>query len=213
MRPLLLALMIPVLLPLQEGGGAPVEAPPTAGWHRDPDCRLVFFATLEGLYGDGVPNEVVDLVLGEPSKASDGVKRCFVFRCELCHAVYDAFALYRRRPAFHGGDRDTFGDWKPDPDLLKRLRSEEAQVRVFAMGALVQPWIRRKLLTLKLDAAAAEAMVQRLGDLVARGRKLTHEHREKDPAYAQWQFYGACQACEAIDTASRILQEDAKPLP
>ena len=52
--------------------GAPASGSPgetatkskTADWYRDADCRMVFFTVLEGLYEDGIPQEVVDLVIG-----------------------------------------------------------------------------------------------------------------------------------------------------
>ena len=74
-------------------------------------CQFVFFAVLEGLYRDGVQNEVVDAIIGLAPKQGEQVKTHFVFRCELCHATYEAFKAYRQRPMFmNAKGASTFGD-------------------------------------------------------------------------------------------------------
>ena len=91
---------------------APVPTPvPTAEWRNDPACQLIFFAVLEGLYRDGVPDTVVDLVVPPKSELDTNVKHCFVFRCPMCHAAYEAFVLYKNRQGFQGSGekKSTFG--------------------------------------------------------------------------------------------------------
>ena len=183
---------------------------PTANWHQNADCRLVFFATLEGLYEDGIPNDVVDLVLGRDSKLSNGVKHDFVFRCELCHAVYDAFALYRQRPRFNGSEADTFKAGAIDATLRKRLSSEVARTRVFAMGELVQPWVKRKLLALNISDEDKKELMVRLMSLVSKGISLGRKALMTDPEYKGWPGYGGCQACEAVKTVSTMIYENKK---
>ncbi len=184
----------------------PPAISPTSEWYKDADCRLVFHAVLEGLYADGVPTDVVDLVIGKPATLAEPVKRCFVFRCDLCHAVYEAFAVYQRRPAFNGGGGvDTFGKVEIDASVKKALASDTPQSRVYAMGALVQPWIKRKLFALRMEDAEKRALMQRLMDLVQKGSQRFSEGRAKDPAYADWMFYGSCQACEAVKTVSEAM--------
>ena len=182
---------------------------PTAGWFNDPDCRLVFFATLEGLYEDGIPTAVVDLIIGTDSKLSNKVKHNFVFQCELCHAVYEAFVLYQRRQTFNGSKVDTFKDGEVDPQLVKSLRSGNARTRVYAMGSLVQPWIKRKVLNLDMDDAGQRALMDRLHDLAKKGYALMDKHRRDDPEYgADWLFYDSCQACKAIKTVAEMLDDE-----
>jgi len=178
---------------------------PTADWYKDPLCQMIFFTTLEGLYRDGVSTEVVDLILGKESKLENKVKHDFVFRCKLCHAVYEAFALYRRRQTFSGSAADTFGAKKVDPKLLEALRSKEARTRVFAMGSFVQPWIKAKLHTLDLSVEDKTRLMKGLINLADEGKRLTQEHRKSDPDYFDWRFYGACQACRAIETVARTM--------
>ena len=49
---------------IQTENGLPLPSlqPPTQEWRSDAACQIVFFAVLEGLYTDGVPDEVVDLI-------------------------------------------------------------------------------------------------------------------------------------------------------
>ncbi len=188
--------------------GQDTVIPATADWYKDPDCRLVFFATLEGLYENGISNEVVDLVLGRQGEGKDPVKTNFIFRCELCHAVYDAFSLYRTRPAFHGTKIDSFKKGVVEEQILLDLQSEIARTRVYAMGSLIQPWIKSKLLSLSLDDEAKKSLRDRLIVLAQKGSELTFDRRKNDPDYGDdWGFYGACQACEAVNTVSRLLPE------
>ena len=87
-------------------------------WQKEEMCQFVFFAVLEGLYRDGIQNEIVDAIIGEKIlKKDDKVKTHFVFRCKLCHATYEAFRTYRNRPAFmQTKGASTFGK---GADLLK----------------------------------------------------------------------------------------------
>src|SRR3954454_17052964 len=88
------------------------EAKPGGDWKEDPASRMVFFAVLEGLYTDGVSSEAVDGIIGKKTKDGKGdIKATFVIECPLCHPVYEAFCLYRQRPAFSGekGTKDTLG--------------------------------------------------------------------------------------------------------
>lgn len=128
-------------------GASAQETSATCDWHKDSDCRLVFHAVLEGLYEDGVPTAIVERILGAQDRDEEHPMRCFVFRCKLCHAVYEAMALYRRRPAFNGGGgADTFGVFASDPAQAKLLANSDTGLGSLDMGKLIQPWIKRKLL-------------------------------------------------------------------
>jgi hypothetical protein len=65
------------------------------------------------------------------------------------------------------------------------------------------------LLELQMDEKEKEAFIERMTALVTRGKKLTHEARANDPDYkdAGWDFYGSCQACEAVETATKIIKK------
>lgn len=170
-------------------------------WREDPLCQFVFFAVLEGLYRDGVQNEVVDLVLGkdlEPLKEEEEIKRNFVFQCELCHATYEAFKTYRARPAFaNSAGQSTFGKGVPG-DHLTKLKHDDAATRVIAMGDLVRPWIQQRVVTHRLTEEEQAAMKKEFNVYLKKGAaKLEQLKKEPNSVYVDWIFYGTCQACEA----------------
>ncbi|HYE19935.1 MAG TPA: hypothetical protein VEA69_15910 [Tepidisphaeraceae bacterium] len=181
--------------------------PPSAKWRTDPACQLVFFAVLEGLYTDGVPDEAVNLIV-PPDAGGDGVKHSFVFRCPLCHAAYEAFVLYQNRTAFNGSGekRSTMGG-AFDPKVLEGLKSKEVRTRVYTMGAMIRPWIERRMRMTQMGEAEQKALLKRLLDYAAEGDKLFRTLRaEPGSVYREWMFYGGCQACEAAQhVGSKML--------
>jgi hypothetical protein len=178
----------------------------TADWHKDADSRLAFFATLEGLYRDGISTEVANLIAGMNTDLDSKVKRNFVFQCKLCHAVYEAFVLYSRRQQFLGSKANTFNDGKiVDAKLLESLRSEDPYIRVNAMGKLVQPWMKRKLLSLNMEKKEKLALMNRLMKLVKEGSRKFSKIRS-DPIYAGWSGYWSCQACNAVKTVAGSIR-------
>ncbi|MEI6535826.1 MAG: hypothetical protein WCN98_10835 [Verrucomicrobiaceae bacterium] len=168
-------------------------------WQNDPLCQFVFFAVLEGLYRDGVQNEVIDLLIGEPEKEKGAkIKSCFVFRCELCHATYEAFRAYRSRPVFQSADNQTTFGKGIDPSIIIKLKSEDAGTRVYAMGGLVRPWITRRIEETRKTDEEKKAMKKEFERFATDGGKMLDKHKaDKDPLYLDWNFYGTCQACEA----------------
>lgn len=168
-------------------------------WQDDPLCQFVFFAVLEGLYRDGVQNEIVDLIIGEPIKnEEEKVKSMFVFRCELCHATYEAFRTYRARPVFKQTNaQSTFGKGV-DPKMIESLKSTEARDRVYAMGGLVRPWIMHRIEETRKTDEEKKAMQEEFFKYLNEGEQLLSDLQDaKDPHYLDWYFYGVCQACEA----------------
>jgi hypothetical protein len=174
----------------------------TVVWQNDEMCQFVFFAVLEGLYRDGIDNDVVDAVLGDIRKVKDDdtgkLKTHFVFRCELCHATYEAFRAYRERPTFmQSGGKSTFGEGKTDAKIVADLRSEEADVRVYAMGKLVRPWITHRIEETRKTDEEKNKMKERFNKFADEGGKLLSDLKQNDELYLDWNFYGSCQACEA----------------
>ena len=189
------------LFAVAPGVSAPQDPKPVVSrWQDDPACRMVFFAVLEGLYTDGVPNEVVDLIT---PKEGDAVRHSFVVECPLCHPVLEAFRLYQSRRPFAQDKGDTFGKMEVKPELLTALKSDSVFTRIQAMGRLVQPWIERRLALMRLDA---KEMAEWKAKLLARakegGELFDRLKREKGSTYEKdWQFYAGCQACEAVERA------------
>ena len=168
-------------------------------WQKEEMCQFVFFAVLEGLYRDGIQNEIVDAIIGDKIvKKENKVKTHFVFRCKLCHATYEAFRTYRNRPAFmQTKEASTFGKGV-DLNGLKKLRSNDARTRIYAMGALVRPWIMHRIKETRKTAEEKTAMKKQFEKYAQEGADLLKTHkRAKDGFYLDWSFYGSCQACEA----------------
>lgn len=189
--------------------------PPSDEWRNDPACQMVFFAVLEGLYVDGVPDEAVDLIVPPKTDLDTNLKRCFVFRCPLCHAAYEAFVLYQRRQAFNGtGEKkSTFGK-NFDRKIIEELKSDQPHIRVFAMGRLIRPWIDRKLNTMNLDETQKAALLKKLLAYAGEGDRLFREYKH-DPKsiYIEWQFYGGCQACEAAKSVAESMRSQPAKEP
>lgn len=65
----------------------------------DPDLnRVLFFATLEGLCEEGIPDEAVKAVLAQDEK---GRYRHFVYACPVCSPVLEGFRAYAMRDKFY----------------------------------------------------------------------------------------------------------------
>jgi hypothetical protein len=131
--------------------GSPVAqdpAPAAAEPRRKVDMgHEIFYATLEGLYVDGVDNGTVDRVLA----ADDGEWQHFVYGCPTCIYVLEAFRHYRARPDFvsfkHGGN--TWGKGLSDAER-RAFRSDDLKVRLQALHELVQSWLDRRMDLLRL---------------------------------------------------------------
>jgi hypothetical protein len=185
------------------------EPPP--GWHADPVCQTVFFAVLEGLYTDGVPDRVVDAVVPRnPKDGANPVKTSFVVHCPLCQPVYEAFALYQKRPAFAGdAKRSAFGKGI-EPELDKQLVSPDPKTRLTALKVLVQRWVGRRLTAMRLTDAEKAEWTAKLAARSGEGRGLLSKLLGTDPAYTGWSLYWGCAACNGTTAASREVQAERK---
>ena len=193
---LTLGLCLPLLA---QNKPKPDAAKRNVEWQKEEMCQFVFFAVLEGLYRDGIQNEIVDAIIGEKIvKKENKVKTHFVFRCKLCHATYEAFRTYRNRPAFmQTKGASTFGKGA-DLALLKQLGSKDARTRIYSMGALVRPWIMHRIKETRKTPEEKTAMKKQFEKYALEGADLLKTHkRAKDGFYLDWSFYGSCQACEA----------------
>ena len=114
--------------------------------------QLVFFAVLEGLYEDGVSTDDVDRILAvDPKTKAWRFEEHFVYGCPLCMPAFDAMALYRSRPVFHGrkDSADTFGPGL-EPALKKKLESAQKSDQLEAIQTLVNRWVGRRLDSMRL---------------------------------------------------------------
>ena len=142
-------------------------------------ARFLFAAMLEGLYTDGVKNDIVDMVL----RRSDDVRpelagspMHFVPACPVCTPAYDAFRVYRgrevllsmqkKKAAKREHAKDTFGQGLSN-EMRERILSDDVEKRLTAMAELTQRWVDRRLRSMRLTADERAAWQRQL----ALGRK------------------------------------------
>lgn len=116
--------------------------------HFDDTYQFIFFATLEGLYRDGVSAADVESLL---ATKKDGGYLNFIYTCPICMPVEGAIETYKLRPRidhlkrgnFQTRER-TFGFGLP-PEISAALKSEKASIRLAAVNNLVSKWISYRL--------------------------------------------------------------------
>lgn len=108
--------------------------------------RFIFFAVLEGLYEDGVPEATVTRILER--RANEGFYVHFVYACPICGPTVDAFRAYSRRQDFHYGwkqpDSAYLGGPLP-PDLLQALENPDVSTFRNGLERLVQRFLNRRM--------------------------------------------------------------------
>ena len=123
-------------------------------WKKDPVCRAVYDAVLQGLYRDRVSDEIVTNIVGKQAPQNDRktlrqrMKRSFVLDCPLCEPTFAAFLAYQSRKS----DRipnSTSGISKRAPGLTatlqRKLLSDDTETRLRGLAPLVQQWVLVKL--------------------------------------------------------------------
>jgi hypothetical protein len=194
--------------------GEPVPAkkasPPAKSaddWKKDPVCRMVFFAVLEGLYTDGVSRQAVDSVVGGTKGSAGEIRQTFVIECPLCHPVYEAFRAYQQRPAFRGKG-DTLGKGL-EAKLERGLRDKGLRTRQGALQTLVHRWVQRRLAEMRLSAEEKRDWAMRLEERSRQGDALLARLKVTDRWYGGW-GYGFCAACRGCTAACGELKSSPK---
>ncbi|MFN0009870.1 MAG: hypothetical protein ACKVXR_18410 [Planctomycetota bacterium] len=137
----------------QSASPAETKAPPRPAAFAPESTGLyeehIFFAVLEGLYHDGVSNEVVDRIIVKDEVS--GYPANFVWACPACMPAYNAFVVYRARPTFVGEKvpRDTFGPGLA-PAKVERLTAVDLPVAQAALEELIASWMDRRMESLRL---------------------------------------------------------------
>ena len=171
---------------------------------EEPDVRAfdyhqeIFFAVLEGLYLDGVPNEAVDILLA----TENGWPAHFVKGCPICMPAIDALSVYRARPPFaNKAFTDTFGAGLTE-EQLGELRSPDRMRRLNTVTTLVERWIERRLRARRLTeaerAAWQNAMEERRKKgmaILARERRRAQDLDQAAPAL-EMQRCAFCDGCQ-----------------
>jgi hypothetical protein len=132
------------------GEGAKARFP-----ERDPSLdRFLFFATLEGLCEDSMPDDAVKAALEKDAK---GRYRNFVYACPVCSPVVEAFRAYAMRWEFYFSRKgDPLTPWtgadNPSPvaDIAARLAGADPGARGAALHDFVGRCVERRLERLRL---------------------------------------------------------------
>ena len=216
MRTLLLAALA-LAAGATTAGGEPAK--PKAGpakvadWKADPACRLVFHAVLEGLYEDGVTDDVVNNIVPPDKAGREKMRRSFVLGCPLCQPVFEAFCAYQSRPKFSDGGREaTFGKGLPEA-VKKGLLSDTLSTRLIALRGPVRGWVEARLRSMKLTAQERQRWWEEIAARSGQGAAALAAHRAADPWYKGWSGYWGCAACKGSEDAARSLLREPEAAP
>lgn len=178
-------------------------------WDRHGTMELIFFATLEGLYADGVGDDVVDAVIPPAADAPGGraFRESFVYSCPLCHPAFEAFRLYANREPFYGikpGGQDTFSGSLPE-SIERRLLSDDSAERRAALQELIQRWVSRRLDLMRLtveERADWEKRILAAREDGARAMEKARSESTTDEALAGWK---SCAICDGSANACSLV--------
>lgn len=199
---------------IQEHGdhSQPTSNEDTVAWKDDPVCQMVFFAVLEGLYSQGVSDEVVESIVGPKCDTSDAdkmrerIKRSFVLECPLCQPTFEAFVAYQSRPRFSdGSNADNFGSGF-EQSMKERLLSDRLQTRLEALKVFVQDCVSKKLAHVDMSEEEFADWGGRVMKRAQEGKQQLIGLTRSEESYQQWGIYWGCAACNGSRDA---VQEKA----
>ncbi|MBI5092115.1 MAG: hypothetical protein HZB26_06670 [Candidatus Hydrogenedentes bacterium] len=187
--------------PPEADSASPKDA---ASWTTDPVSQMVFFAVLEGLYSDGVTNDIIDFIIPQkPATKKPDYTASFIYTCPLCEPTLEAMRVYGARPVFLGfrpPAPNTFGPGV-DEHTREQLASPARGEREEALQRLLEKWVRRRMDTMRLtDAERAEWQGKFEAGRKA-GLERLKEFQEKGSfggTYTEWK---RCAACDGIVAA------------
>ncbi len=193
------------LAPLTQPGGqkdrpAQSAAPEARAFGLQETRHTIFYAVLEGLYADGVSNDVVDVVLAlDPAAEGEtAYPSNFVWGCPICMPAYDAFRVYRARPkltAYKGeGEIDTWGAGLA-PEMTERITSKSQSVRQAAIEELVARWIGARMDLMRLTDSERRNLQHVLEDGRKQGMVMLKDLRAAG-AGASYSTMKTCPFCE-----------------
>ena len=146
----------------------PTNNPPR-NWPESRSSQLIFFAVLEGLYRDGVPNSDVDLII-PPGKDGGATftPEHFVYACPLCHPAFEALRLYRQRQEFFGL-KARINEFGPglSGEIAAQVRNPDPTQRRQAVEKLISRWVSERLEMMRLTKDEREAITRE----IEQGRK------------------------------------------
>ncbi|MEE3367867.1 MAG: hypothetical protein VX346_00845 [Planctomycetota bacterium] len=181
-------------------------------WEKDPVCKAVYDAVLQGLYRDRVSDEIVTNIVGKQAAKNDRktlrerMKRSFVLDCPLCEPTFAAFLAYQSRKS----DRipkSTRGVSKRAPGLTatlqKKLLSNDTETRLRGLAPVVQQWVLVKLKS-KTVITPVEILKwkKRVEQKSNQGKSKLLSLMKNTKDYRQWSPYWGCAACNGSRDAT-----------
>ena len=165
----------------------------------DPVHRTIFHAVLEGLYEDGVPTALVDVMLEKDPES--GLPMHLVYSCPICDPALDALAVYRARVSWHYKKprNDTFGTGLP-ADAAADFRSGDRKRQFAAMQTCVERWIGNRLALMRLTEAERDRWQEAL---VVRRKKGVANMKELQRSSGAYADQGACPVCDGANGACK----------
>lgn len=185
-------------------------------WRDDPICQMVFFAVLEGLYSQGVSDEVVESIVGpkcdpdDSEKMRERLKRSFVVDCPLCQPTFEAFIAYQSRPHFSDGSGASNFGKGVDESLKQQLLSDDLHNRLHALKDFVQASISKKLAHVDMSEEQFADWGQRVMARAGEGKSQLFELIKDDKHYQDWGVYWGCAACNGSRDAVKEWESESK---
>lgn len=190
-----------------------VEKKPAAvtDWKSDPACKLVFFAVLQGLYEDGVGDDVVNSIVPADKKGAEKMRHSFVLDCPLCLPAYEAFCAYQARPRFFGEDKPAaLGKGLPE-EVVTGLLSKNLAGRLITLRGPIKKWVEARLVSMKLSESERQKWWLEIAARSGQGKTTLNALKAKDEWYKNWSGYWGCAACLGSEDACRELQRSPAP--
>lgn len=173
------------------------------GWTAPTDAdfkRFVFFAVLEGLFEQGLPDTTVDRLLQRD--AMSGQPFLFVYGCPICHPTYDALRLYRSRQPMLGDKRESrdFAN-KLEPAMLKRLNADDPAVRAEAFGELVEQFVATRIAASRFTPAELRAWQAKIEEGKKRGEDQLKQYQAQGINTYSWMK--SCSMCNGVNRGAK----------
>jgi len=196
---LMIALLPLVLAPAPRQDPTTPDAQAPAPPSYEEVLPFLFHAVLEGLYTDGVKDDVVDALMA--SDEATGWPLYFIFACPICMPAWDAFATYRTRPTFLVSKqrRDNFGEGL-DERTRAALLAGSVPARMQALRALVQRWVGQRLDLMRLSGEERAGWLSLLEALREKGLAYLKSYRGEERfahLYRELEFCAFCEGASA----------------
>jgi hypothetical protein len=137
--------------------------------------RFLFFAVLEGLIVDGVPDETVARVLEQ----KDGRYVNFVYACGICGPTIEALKAYALREEFYYARKGDplVGKAELPAGIARLLAHSEAVKRREGIERLVNRYVERRFQELRYTEAESKPVRLALEEAKKRGGVMSPEQQ------------------------------------